>query len=102
MHIHPFQDQTFYVIDGEYLFQVGEERFRLQAGDTIFLPRKVQHAFVQLTEKGKLIVTYQPSGKMEDFFRRTNAWTSPPTKEEIANVFEACDMKVVGIPLQAD
>lgn len=81
---------------------MGEDKYQLKAGDTIFLPRKVQHAFVQLTEKGKLIVTYQPAGKMEEFFRITDAWTSPPTQEEIVKAFEECDMKVVGTPLKVE
>ncbi len=99
LHIHPFQDEWFYVIDGEYLFQVGEEKFQMAAGDTIFLPRNVQHAFVQLTEKGKMIVSYLPAGKMEAFFMVTDKWTSPPSKEEVAKVFADHDMKVVGAPL---
>lgn len=102
LHIHPFQDEWFYVFEGEYLFQVGEDRYQMKAGDTIFLPRKVQHAFVQLTEKGKMIVSYMPAGKMEAFFKVTDKWTSPPTKEEIAKVFEEHDMKVVGAPLSID
>jgi len=102
LHIHPFQDEWFYVIEGEYLFQVGEDKYPLKAGDTIFLPRKVQHAFVQLTEKGKMIVSYLPAGKMEAFFKVTDKWVSPPTKEEITRVFEEHDMKVVGAPLKVD
>ncbi len=61
LHIHPFQDEWFYVIEGEYLFQVGNERYKIKIGDTIFLPRNVQHAFIQLTEKGKMIVSYLPA-----------------------------------------
>src|SRR3954469_6498942 len=72
LHIHPNQDEWFYVIEGEYLFQVGEDKFQMKGGDTIFLPRKVPHAFVQLTEKGKMIVSYLPAGKMEDFFAATD------------------------------
>jgi quercetin dioxygenase-like cupin family protein len=100
LHIHPFQDEMFFVIEGEYLFQVGDEKYGLKAGDTIFLPRKVPHAFIQLTEKGRLIVTYQPAGKMEAFFKKTTAWTAPPSKEEIIKVFEESDMKVIGPPLK--
>ncbi|MBI4931796.1 MAG: cupin domain-containing protein [Bacteroidetes bacterium] len=102
LHIHPFQDEWFYVIDGEYLFQVGEDKYQMKAGDTIFLPRNVQHAFVQLTEKGKMIVSYLPAGKMEAFFKVTDKWTSPPAKEEIAKVFADHDMTVVGAPLKVD
>lgn len=100
LHIHPFQDEWFYVIEGNYLFQVGDDKYELTTGDTIFLPRNVQHAFIQLTEKGKMIVSYLPAGKMEAFFQVTDKWTSPPTKEEIAKVFADHDMKVVGPPLQ--
>lgn len=102
LHIHPFQDEWFYVIEGEYLFQVGEDQYSLKSGDTIFLPRQVPHAFIQLTEKGRMIVSYLPAGKMEAFFKVTDQWSSPPSKEEIARVFEAHDMKVVGSPLRVD
>lgn len=99
MHIHLNQDEWFYIIDGEYLFHVGNERFQMKTGDTIFLPRNVQHAFVQLSEKGKAIVSYLPAGKMENFFAVTDKWTSLPTKEEIVKVFADHDMKVVGPPI---
>ncbi len=102
LHIHPFQDEWFYVVEGEYLFQVGDDKYQVTAGDTIFLPRKVQHAFVQLTEKGKMLVSYLPAGKMEAFFKTTDQWTSPPTKEEIVRVFADHDMQVVGPPLKVD
>jgi quercetin dioxygenase-like cupin family protein len=102
LHIHPFQDEWFYVIEGEYLFQVGEVKYQMKSGDTIFLPRNVQHAFIQLTEKGKMIVSYLPAGKMEAFFEVTDKWTFPPTKDEIAKVFADHDMKVVGAPLTVE
>lgn len=100
MHIHPLQDEWFYVIEGNYRFQVGEDSYEMNAGDTIFLPRNVPHAFIQLSEKGKMIVSYSPAGKMETFFQVTDKWTSPPTKDEIAKVFAEHDMTVVGPPLQ--
>lgn len=102
LHIHPLQDEWFFVVEGEYLFQVGEDKYPMKAGDTIFLPRNVQHAFVQLSAKGKMIVTYMPAGKMEGFFETTSKWTSPPSKEEIARVFNDHDMKIVGPPLKVD
>lgn len=102
LHVHPHQDEWFYVVEGEYTFQVGDDMYRMKTGDTIFLPRNVQHAFVQLTDRAKVIVSYMPAGKMEEFFKVTDAWTSPPTKEEIAKVFEDHDMKIVGPPLKAD
>ncbi len=101
LHIHLYQDEFFYIIEGEYFFQVADEKYQMKPGDTIFLPRNVPHAFVQLTEKGKVIVSYMPAGKMEDFFKTTDAWTSPPTTKEIEKAFEDHDMKIVGPPLKA-
>ena len=100
LHIHIDQDEWFFVTEGEYLFQCGSDKFHLKAGDTIFLPRNIPHAFVQLTDKARTIVSYLPAGKMEDFFTVTNKWASPPSKEEIARVFADHGMKVVGEPLK--
>jgi quercetin dioxygenase-like cupin family protein len=102
LHIHHYQDEFFYIIQGNYLFQVGDNKYQMKPGDTIFLPRNIQHAFVQLTENGKVLVSYIPAGKMEDFFKTTDSWTSPPSYEEIVKVFEDHDMKVVGPPLKID
>ena len=100
LHIHQDQDEWFFVTEGEYLFQCGNERYNIKKGDTIFLPRNVPHAFIQLTEKAKTIVSYVPAGKMEEFFAVTDKWSSPPSKQEIAKVFADHGMEVVGDPLK--
>ncbi|MEO7047920.1 MAG: cupin domain-containing protein, partial [Ferruginibacter sp.] len=82
LHIHHFQDEIFYVIEGMYKFQVGEEKYDLKVGDSIFLPRKVAHAWTQASEKGKMIVTMQPAGKLEIFFVTMAALDHPPSQEE--------------------
>jgi quercetin dioxygenase-like cupin family protein len=99
LHIHPFQDEWFYVIEGDYIFQLGQEKFSLKQGDSIFLPRNIPHAFIQLNETGKLIVAYQPAGRMEAFFKATDRWTSPPSQEEMTRLFEEHEMKITGPPM---
>lgn len=100
LHMHLNQDEIFFIVQGEYLFQVGEDQHTLKAGDTIFLPRMVPHAFAQLTENGKMFFMFQPSGEMEDFFRAIGSLTAPPTAAEGAAIFASHGMKVVGPPLQ--
>jgi hypothetical protein len=39
---------------------------------------------------------------MEAFFLVTDQWTSPPSKKDIAKVFEDHNMIVVGSPLKSD
>ena len=42
-HAHEDQEQAFYLLEGEMEVEVGEETYRLQAGDCVFLPRSVFH-----------------------------------------------------------
>jgi quercetin dioxygenase-like cupin family protein len=100
LHVHHFQDEIFYVMDGEYYFQAGEEKFKLKVGDSIFLPRKVPHAWTQVSAKGKMTVTFQPAGKMEEFFVTMAGLKKEPTQEEIARIFADNEMQVVGPPLK--
>lgn len=102
LHVHPLQDEFFYVIAGDYRFQVGEDFYELHPGDTIFLPRTVPHAFVQRSEVAKMLVSYQPAGKMEAFFRKTSQRTTPLSSAEMAQLFAEHEMRVVGPPLKAD
>ena len=99
LHVHLKQDETFYILEGEYLFQVGEENHILKTGDTIFLPRNIPHTWLQLTDKGKLMYTLQPAGKMEEFFKKMNSLKGIPTHQEIDKIHAEHEMKVVGPPL---
>jgi quercetin dioxygenase-like cupin family protein len=100
LHIHPLQDEVFYVIEGEYYFNVGNEKHRLGAGDCIFLPRNVPHAWTQVSDKGKMTVIFQPAGKMEEFFVTMANLKNEPSTEEIAKIFIDNEMRVVGPPLK--
>ncbi|MBC7914317.1 MAG: cupin domain-containing protein [Pyrinomonadaceae bacterium] len=100
LHIHHTQDEIFYVIEGVYYFQVGEEKFNLVKGESIFLPRKVAHAWTQVSETGKMIVIMQPAGKLENFFVTVAALDHEPTPQEMNKIFADNDMQVVGPPLK--
>jgi quercetin dioxygenase-like cupin family protein len=100
LHIHHAQDEIFYVLEGSYKFQVGDARYDLKNGDSIFLPRQVPHAWTQVSEKGKMIVIMQPAGKLENFFVTMAALDHVPRQEEIAKIFADNDMQVVGPPLR--
>jgi quercetin dioxygenase-like cupin family protein len=102
LHIHPLQDEVFYVIEGEYFFNVGTEKYTLGVGDSIFLPRNVPHAWTQVSEKGKMTVIFQPAGMMEEFFVTMAGLKTDPSSEEIAKIFIENEMRVVGPPLKIE
>jgi mannose-6-phosphate isomerase-like protein (cupin superfamily) len=69
LHIHPYKDEVFFITKGNYLVKIGDEVFNLNPGDTAFAPRNIPHCFLTIGEgPHQMILTYQPAGKMEDFF----------------------------------
>lgn len=69
-HLHHDQDEWIYVVEGEFEFHVGDKRFQLSAGESVFMPRKVAHMWGCVSgTPGRIINAYQPAGKMEEFFR---------------------------------
>lgn len=69
LHFHYNQDELWYVLEGEFLIKVGDKIYETKAGDTVFGPRGVPHAFAKTNEgNARLLMTFQPAGKMEEFF----------------------------------
>ena len=70
-HIHRSHDELFYVLEGEFLFLVGERQVSALPGTFVFIPRGTVHAAkVVGTEPGKVLVGYVPGGlerSFEDF-----------------------------------
>jgi quercetin dioxygenase-like cupin family protein len=100
-HVHYAQDEWFYVIKGEFAFEVGDEKFRLGAGDTLFAPRNVPHGWAHVSDQpGTLLTTVSPAGTFETFILETTRHPNLPPPEEVEKAFAAHGMKVVGPPLE--
>jgi len=97
-HLHYDQDEWFYVVAGEFLMEVGDERFALHPGDALLAPRNVPHVWAHVGDNtGRILVTFRPAGKMEAFFREvTRANAMPPQDPEL---WRAHGMEVLGPPL---
>lgn len=103
LHTHIDCDEWFFVMDGEFKFQVGDEILRLKAGDSLLAPLGVPHAFVKTSEgTARLIVMHQPAGTMEEHFRTVNQL--PPTQSlEVRRArAEKHGIRYVGPPLKPD
>jgi mannose-6-phosphate isomerase-like protein (cupin superfamily) len=97
-HLHHEQDEWFYALEGEFLIEVGPERFRLQPGDSILAPRKVPHVWAHVGDAGgRMLVSFLPAGQMEAFFREvTKANAMPPQDPAL---WRAHGMELLGPPL---
>ena len=99
-HFHYTQDEWFHAVKGEFLFEVGDERFTLRPGDSLFAPRMIPHVWAYVGDRpGTLLLAVQPAGSLEAFFMQSSKMTKPPTLEEANRQFAAHAMKVVGPPL---
>jgi quercetin dioxygenase-like cupin family protein len=94
LHLHLYQDEWFYVMEGEVLFQVGDTQKRLHAGDSILGPRMVPHTFSATGEKpARMLIAFTPAGKMEHYFRDVGV-PNPPVQD--AALFSRYDMRLIG------
>ena len=63
-HVHYGSDELFYLLEGEFLFLVGERLESVSAGAYIFVPRGTVHAYkVVGTERGRLLMAFIPGGR---------------------------------------
>ncbi|HVF00868.1 MAG TPA: cupin domain-containing protein [Rubrobacteraceae bacterium] len=72
-HVHYGCDELFYVLEGQFLFLVGERQVSGPPGTFVFIPRGTVHAAkVVGSEPGKVLAAFVPGGQelsFEDFGR---------------------------------
>lgn len=72
-HVHEHEDELFYVLEGEHVFTVAGEEFRVGPGGVVFAPRGVPHAQRRVVPRaGRIAVHCSPAG-FEGFFRELAA-----------------------------
>jgi quercetin dioxygenase-like cupin family protein len=100
-HLHPAQDEWFYVVQGEYTIEIDDQTYHLQPGDSLLAPRGVPHVWAYTGDAtGKLLIIFQPAGQMEAFFQAMGQLDGPLPREEMAALFHEHGMTLVGPPLQ--
>ena len=68
-HVHENEDELFLVLEGEHVFEVGDESFLAGPGAVVFAPRRVPHAHRRLVPRtGRFLTMVSPAG-FEGFFR---------------------------------
>jgi mannose-6-phosphate isomerase-like protein (cupin superfamily) len=69
LHVHEHEDELFYVLEGEHVFEVGDREHRAGPGELVFAPRGVPHSQRRVVpRKGRTLVLTVPGG-LEGFFR---------------------------------
>jgi mannose-6-phosphate isomerase-like protein (cupin superfamily) len=87
-HIHHREDETYYVLEGEFEFLDEDRTFRAGAGSLVYLPKDRLHSHRNPTDvPAKALVLYTPAGNIEKFVEETgkparDPSSLPPPPEE--------------------
>lgn len=96
LHVHNDEDESFYVLDGEFRFQVGEEVKTLTTGQSLHAPAGLPHSFRVLSPEARFLTV--TTGRFEDMLlslarpapARILPPQSPPTESDINALVETC------------
>lgn len=89
-HIHSREEESFYVLEGEITFRVGDEQLVATAGMFANMPFGTPHSFKnESSQPAKMIISVAPAGLEQMFFEfgvelpEGSTTALPPTKQEI-------------------
>jgi quercetin dioxygenase-like cupin family protein len=97
LHHHDF-DETFYVLEGELTFRLGDDVFTRGAGELAFAPGGVPHAFANRSNQpARFLLTMSPPGhdRYFDELAEILAVDGPPDPEAIADLRRRYDTQQI-------
>jgi quercetin dioxygenase-like cupin family protein len=105
MHLHPNEDETIYILDGELLVDIDGEQRRVGPNGVFVAPRGVPHAFLVTSETARLLCLQTP-GSGESFYRDASDpvssaadATRPPDLARLRDAAERSEaIKLLGPP----
>lgn len=88
-HVHRVQEETFYVLEGECQWQIGEQLVVAKPGTYVFIPPGVPHDIANASDKpARMIMTVSPPGHEHYFEELVKLVTrgGPPDTNAIAKL----------------
>lgn len=106
LHLHPDDDETIYVLEGELLLHIDGVEHRAGPGAVVYIPRGTPHAFLVTSEVERSLWIVTPGGAMEAFYRQAGdaapGQTLPSVEIDIPRIQSAGErtgaMKMLGAP----
>jgi mannose-6-phosphate isomerase-like protein (cupin superfamily) len=97
LHLHHKEDESFYVLEGEYEIQCGDDKIIASPGTFVFAPRKIAHTFRNISAgKGKILAIVTPAG-IERFFEELSegAKQGPLAPEKLKKISEKYEIELI-------
>jgi quercetin dioxygenase-like cupin family protein len=103
-HVHTREDEWFYVLEGELVFEIDGERHVVGAGGSVWLRRGVVHAYQNFTSRDARLLIVTTPGAFCEFFVELSAATPPdgmPAFEVLGALGEKYGITTLGPPMSA-
>ena len=71
LHIHRTEDEIFHVLEGVFLFRIGDQGYRLGAGEILLAPKGIPHQYLVESPEGGHWLTVTVPGDFERFVQAT-------------------------------
>ena len=96
-HYHRERDEFFYVLEGEVVLRIGDERHTARAGTFAFVPRDTIHGFHNSsTASATLLVMHHPAG-FEQFLEEMQKLAARQGSREDRVALAAC-FDMIAVP----
>jgi mannose-6-phosphate isomerase-like protein (cupin superfamily) len=102
LHRHSREDESFYILEGEFDFEVDGKLIHGGPGCSVFAPLGTVHQFQNVgTAPGRMLSVVQPAG-LEEFFNELAAATAgmkEPARSVVLPIFEKYGLELLGPPM---
>jgi quercetin dioxygenase-like cupin family protein len=79
LHLHQREDESFYILEGTFAFQIGDLALTATAGWFMTAPKGIPHSYKNIgTTPAKMLALFVPSG-VENFFEDLSKLTAAGT-----------------------
>ncbi len=86
LHVHDRDEEFYYILEGAYEFQAGDERFTAEAGSMVVIPRDVPHQFRNAGDvPARALMIFRPGGFDELLGEMRQAAAAGTVEEEQRN-----------------
>jgi quercetin dioxygenase-like cupin family protein len=102
LHIHNREDESYYVIDGQFSIQNGDDTISANTGTYIFIPKGRPNTYKNVgNNPGKLLIMYTPPGAEKAFEElgqpideEQQQASKPPDMNKLMETIKRYDMEI--------
>lgn len=104
-HVHELEDESFYIVSGEFELTLGERTLRARPGDCIHLPRRTPHSFRNVSGELATFLCWVVPGNLAGFFDafarpwpKDDSLPPPVSDEDVARMLAAAARYRIEMP----